>query len=196
MTNRMRAVGALLLLLAGTAVLYAQEPRQFFQPVEVHRGRAYLGTSVVFEMEGTTNDAYEMVWRVGPTEDINMIWPAAKGDAGTQLQTTGTDNQQLSWSAAGSSRAWKDIDAPLDPNEALQTVLKTPLYKFHYKRGGTITTGDYSTQYVGPIAEESPQFMHHQGRILNDINTLGYTAGAIQALEARLKALEAQLATR
>ena len=193
--TRTRAIGVSILVLLGVAVVFAQEPRQFMQPVEVHRGRLYTGASVAFEMEGTTNDAFEFRMLIDPTEDITWVLPTATGTAGTQLQTSGGPAQTLTWSAAGSKRAFKNIDGPMDPQEALRAILRSPIYRFHYKPNAEVSTGDTQTQYVGVLAEEAPWAMHHHGTILNDVNALGYTAGAIQALEARIAALEARLAT-
>ena len=55
------------------------------------------------------------------------------------------------------------------------------------------STGDYDTDYVGIIADEAPWAMHHNGRILNPINTFGYTVQGFKALERRIKELEIHL---
>ena len=192
--TRTRAIGALIVLLLGAAVVYAQEPRQFLQPVEVHRGRLFTGAGVAFQMEGTTNDAFEFTILIEPTEDVTWILPAAAGTSGQQLQTDGAAGvQTLSWASAGSQRAMKNVDGPMRPDDALKAVLAAPIYRFHYKPNATMSTGDVQTEYVGVMAEEAPWAMHHNGTILNPVNTFGYTAGAIQALEARIVELEARV---
>ena len=71
--------------------------------------------------------------------------------------------------------------------------------QYHYRPDMRGHTGDLDTLYVGPMADEVPWAMHHEGRILNPINIFGYTTLAIQALadkmdkqEEALKALEAK----
>jgi hypothetical protein len=51
-------------------------------------------------------------------------------------------------------------------------------------------TGDHDTVYTGVVAEDLPEVMHYKGKILNPVNTFGYTILAIKALEARLRELE------
>ena len=72
----------------------------------------------------------------------------------------------------------------------------TPIHMFHYKANSpsAVTTGDFTTQYAGPIAEEAPWAMHHNGTILNPVNTVGYTMAAIQAQQAQIEALKAEIA--
>ncbi|KKM86968.1 hypothetical protein LCGC14_1273720 [marine sediment metagenome] len=54
-----------------------------------------------------------------------------------------------------------------------------------------LSTGDYDTDYVGVMAEDAPWAMHHGGRMLNPINTFGYTTLAIKELDKRLTAIGA-----
>uniref|UniRef100_A0A6M3LCA9 Uncharacterized protein n=1 Tax=viral metagenome TaxID=1070528 RepID=A0A6M3LCA9_9ZZZZ len=55
-------------------------------------------------------------------------------------------------------------------------------------------TQDTETEYVGIMGDEAPWAMHYKGGIVNPVNSLGYTTLAIQALEERVRELEAQLA--
>jgi hypothetical protein len=126
-----------------------------------------------------------------------LTLPADDGDAGEQLQTNGSG--VTTWEAAGSMRAFKHLLGQFNPAEALQAVASVPLHRFKYKRPEEsdvrlTTTGDFSTEYVGIVADEAPFLMHHKGRILNPINTVGYLTGAIQALLAKVESLEARLA--
>ena len=102
------------------------------------------------------------------------------------MQTNGSG--ALTWEAAGSLREFKDLDGYLNSEDALSTILDTPIHKFNYKEDARTSTGDYSTDYFGVMADEAPWAMHHNGRIFNPINTFGYTVGAIQELSKRLDA--------
>lgn len=163
----------------------------------------------------TTNniDAANSIWAVsnglvfeGATADgseatINFVDPAADGTlnftlagqvAGEQLQTDGSG--VLTWEAAGSSRAMKTLVGQMTPAEGLAAILATPVYQFYYRPDGPVTTGDFRTRYVGVLAEEAPWAMHHNGQILNPVNTFGYTVLAVQALEEELAAVKRTLA--
>jgi hypothetical protein len=80
-------------------------------------------------------------------------------------------------------------------------IANTPVYDFQYKSKAEsderiTSTGDTKTVYTGIVADEAPWAMHHNGRILNPINTFGYTVLAIKGLLARIDNLEAQLAAK
>lgn len=191
-----RTLGAMLLLLVAAIPALAQQEIDRRQNVEINRGFFRLGAGVALEMEGTTNDAFEFFLRIDPTVDVTWILPASAGSSGQQLQTDGATQQTLSWASAASSRDNKILEGVFSPQSALDAILKTKIYRFHYKPDAAQSTGDKVTQYVGPVAEEAPYAMHFNGTILNPINTFGYTAAAIQALQAEIDALKAQLAEK
>lgn len=118
------------------------------------------------------------------------------GSDGEQL-TSGGAGAECDWAAAGSVRAFKNVgDERTDAQDVLKMLVETPVYDFHYKSKHETderitTTGDIETTYTGIMADEAPYAMHHHGRILNPINTFGYTLLGIKALEQRLAALEA-----
>jgi hypothetical protein len=154
------------------------------------------GSAIVFE--GATADANEATLTFAdPAADGTLTLTVAGQAAGEQLQTNGTGT--LTWEAAGSQRAFKNLEGLFSPAEGLAAMLRAPVYRFHYKRPEDVpgqritTTGDFETQYVGILAEDAPWAMHHDGRILNPVSTFGYTVLAIQALEARIAELEAQI---
>lgn len=193
--TRTRIIGALVVFLAVAAVVFAQEQQRLANVLITNAFE--LGAGVPFSMEGTTNNAFEFKIRIDPTEDITWYLPASAGSAGTQLQTNGVANGEvLTWASAGSSVAFKNLDGILDPQEALATILKTPIHRFKYNKDAphAVTTGDYETEYAGPLAEEAPWAMHQQGKILNPVNTIGYPIAAIQAQQAQIDALKAEIA--
>lgn len=98
------------------------------------------------------------------------------------------------WEAAGSLREVKDLLGVLDPKEALRRVTSAPVYRFRYKAGARPTTGDYQTEYAGPVADEAPWIVHHGGRIFNPVSGVGHALAAIQALAAEVAELRQQLA--
>ena len=191
--TRFRSTGALILLLIGAAVVYAQEQQRLANILIMNR--LELAASVPYVMEGTTADGFEFTILIDPTEDVTWILPAAAGSSGQQLQTDGKAMiQTLSWASAASSKENKILEGRITPREALNLVLQTPVYRFHYKPGAKQSTQDFDTQYIGPIAEEAPWAMHQQGQILNPINALGVPMAAIQAQQAQIAALTAELA--
>ena len=151
-----------------------------------------LGASVPLTMEGTTADGFEFRWFVDPTSDVYWQGPNANGAAGEQLQTNGVPGV-LSWASAASGRENKILEGKFDPAEALKLVMNTPVYGFHYKPDAARSTKDFTTQYVGPVADEAPWAMHHDGTILNPINALGIPLAAMQAQQAQIEALKAEI---
>jgi len=122
---------------------------------------------------------------------VNLTLTAGADGVGTDGEqlTSGGADAECDWSAAGSLREVKDIHGELSPAEALNKVLETPVHLFHYKDGVRPTTKDYETEYAGVVADEAPWAMHHNGRILNPINTFGYTVAAIQEMSRQLAEL-------
>lgn len=120
-----------------------------------------------------------------------MTLPAAVGAAGEQL-TDAAGNGVTSWAAAGSLREYKQDIAPwLRPQDALDQMLGTQVYQFHYREGrGTLDT---DTRYVGLMADEAPWAMHYGGGIVNPVNTLGYMVLGFQAQETRFSTVEDRL---
>lgn len=120
------------------------------------------------------------------------------GADGEQL-TSGGAGAECDWAAAGSLRQFKNIlRRREDDQDVLKMLAETPVYDFQYKRKGETqeritSTGDVETVYTGIMADEAPFLMHHNGRILNPINTVGYLLLGIKALTAKVEALEAQL---
>ena len=123
-----------------------------------------------------------------------MTLPTAVGTAGQQL-TDAAGNGVCSWAAAGSRREWKNIlDLPrLSPQEALARILSAEVRPFTFKKGFP-GTGDTTTVYQGPLADEAPWAMHFDGGVLNPISTFGHTIQAFKAHEERIRKLERELA--
>jgi hypothetical protein len=143
------------------------------------------GTSTgVLRLEGSTS-GYTQVQPAAAAGSWTMTLPAAVGTAGQQLTDVNGDGI-TSWTAAGSLRILKDIDSMItDPNIALNQLLETNIYNFHYKEG--MGTGDSDTQYVGVMADESPWAMHYDGRVINPVNTLGYMVLGVRALNNKIE---------
>ena len=117
------------------------------------------------------------------------------GTSGEQL-TSGGAATETNWAAAACLREVKNIGAErTDAEDVLAQMVSTPVYDFTYKEK-VISTGDTKTQYTGIMAEDAPWATHHGGRILNPINTFGYTVLAMKALMHRIEDLEKQLAAK
>jgi hypothetical protein len=83
----------------------------------------------------------------------------------------------------------------LQPFDALDIVLHTPVRQFVYKSGA------YSgSTFQGIIADWSPEFamdpdkQHPNGRSFNPVNAFGYTVESIKALQAEIDTLRADIA--
>ena len=164
------------------------------------------GTFVIDEPNitatGTVVTAFNLKLTSGPTEggtnNYNLWMPNGSfgvsdgdGTAGEQLQSGGA-GADVVWAAAGSRREWKNLlDYVVTPQDALDRILGTRVYPFTFKDG--YGTHDYVTEYLGPMADEAPWAMHHKGGVFNPISAFGHTVLAFQALEERLKELEAQV---
>ena len=119
------------------------------------------------------------------------------GSSGEQLTSGGNDGN-LSWTAAGSLREFKNILGRLDPQTALERVVSIGdrIARFTYRdEPGIINTGDFETEYAGVLGEEAPWAMHHGGRIFDPVSAFGHTAAAFAAMQQRIDRLEAKLAT-
>jgi len=141
------------------------------------------GTLGIIET-GTSPQYYSIFQGGDQSANITYTLPTTVGSAGQQL-TDAAGNGVLSWAAAGSLRELKNIDGVVeDPQEALETLLATNIYRFHYKEG--MGTGDFDTQYVGVMADEASWAMHYNGNVVNPVNTLGYMVLGIQATNKRI----------
>ncbi len=141
-----------------------------------------LGT---LRLEGNTS-GYVQINTAAAAGSWTWTLPVNDGTNGRQLTTDG--NGVTSWSAANSLREMKNIEGLFDdPNVALDQIINTPVYRFHYKPGeGTL---DSNTEYVGVMADEAPWAMHYEGTIINPVNTLGYMVLGVQALNQKISPL-------
>jgi hypothetical protein len=69
--------------------------------------------------------------------------------------------------------------------DALALIRRTKLHRFRYKSGAL-----NNQEFVGIVAEESPQFAMDAGRVFNPISAHGYTVAALRELARRLERLE------
>jgi hypothetical protein len=86
-----------------------------------------------------------------------------------------------------STRASKHLLGEPKDRELLDAVLRTRVHRFTYK------DGRYNGEtFTGIVTDESPWLAKDGGKALNEINAVGYLVGAVRALEARVRELEAQ----
>lgn len=152
----------------------------------VHLGTAGTATGVL-QMAGATSGVVTMT-----VADAAGTWsltlPTGDGCCGQQLATNGSG--VTSWTAAASLSQYKDVGDELDPAYALERILATPVHRFRYKKDAENSTGDFDTEYTGIMGDSAPELMHYNGTIFSPVSAHGYTAGAIKALEARIRQLE------
>ena len=147
----------------------------------IHVGLAGTATGKM-EWSGATSGTVT-VTVVAAAGTWTMTLPAAVGTAGYQLTDAAGDGV-TSWAAAGSKREYKDILGEASPQDALDRMLGTIVYRFHYRDG--MGTQDTETEYVGPMADEAAWAMHYEGGVLNPVNTLGYAVLGFQAMDRRI----------
>jgi len=175
----------------GSAVAAADTVQTAVQVMEVQGGGVVLGIA------GTNTGALGISGATSGTVTLTvaaaagtwtMTLPTAVGTAGFQLTDAG-GNGVTSWAAAASKRESKDVVSVWDkPQDALDRMLGTQVYRFHYKENmGTL---DRLTEYVGIMADEAPWAMHYSGGVVNPVNTLGYMVLGFQAIDERLTAVE------
>jgi len=161
--------------------------------------QVYIGGGPTAGANVTLTNAGYGFWSVPSIRLDSSLWvegTPTEGSAGEQLTSGGT-GAVMTWAAAGSQREVKqDIERIEDHASMLQDILDVPNYRWKYDPDKRGNTGDFDTLYVGPMADEAPWAMHHDGRILNPISTFGYTVSAIKALAARIQALEDGLVRR
>jgi hypothetical protein len=147
MTKRVRAIGALILLLVGVSALYAQEIQRSAGAFEVLRGFLRLGTSVTMVFEGTTNDASEATLTVtDPTADRTITLPDA---------TTTLDDQRTVTGAGGTETLTsQDCGQTILLDTAAGSVVTLPAATgsgctFRFLVTVTNTSNDHSVVVVG-----------------------------------------------
>lgn len=119
----------------------------------------------------------------------SLSWPANDGCCGQQLTTNGSG--VTSWAAASWERL-KEIHGPVCTRSALDTILRTPIYEFHYRPEAAAEgywTGGGATM-VGPLAEEAPWAMQGVKRgAFSPMNAFGTLAAAVQELAEKVSEL-------
>lgn len=168
--------------------------------VVINRGDLTLGSPGVktgdLRFVGTTSGTVTVT-----TADAAGTWtmqlPAAAGGAGQQLTDAGGDGI-TSWAAA-SLGEWKNDLGILDPEEALQAIVRAPTHIFTYN-ADVLPSGQSDgngNQFTGIFAEEAPWAMYGErdgyrsGIAFSAVNAFGYTRAAIEALAAKVARLEA-----
>ncbi len=107
----------------------------------------------------------------------------------------------LAGQVIGTQTSWHEkksyTPTAMKPADALAALLATPIYDFTYKVSSFMGVDDKPAKFTGVVIEEktkSAWYAMNVGRqqlpTLNNINAIGYFTLAIQALAARVKALE------
>lgn len=123
------------------------------------------------------------------------IWVDATGDAriSTAAPTANGGVSDTSGTVIGdqtSARSTKNIlKERFDYDQALRTVLDTPIFDFTYKSGRY-----HGETFTGITTDDSPIFGKDQGKSFNEINAFGYLVNAIKAQQIQIETLQAEVA--
>ena len=124
---------------------------------------------------------------------IHTAAPTGSSGVPTVSDTAGdVVGGQSSWHEAKDIlRQWDD------PTKALETLLATKVYDFRYKESSYLDVDDQPAVFTGIVGfDRRDWFLKNLGRqqipSLNEINLHGFTVLSIQALDKRLRAVEAQ----
>jgi hypothetical protein len=130
-----------------------------------------------------------------PEDDREPYEPPTMHALGTMLELTeanqfhALDLSGLS-PASFSDRALKENFGPVDPSAVLEAVRQIPIETWNY------TKDDASVRHIGPMAQDfAAAFgVGNDDRMIMAVDANGVCLAAIQALAARVEALEAELA--
>src|SRR3990170_804100 len=172
---------------------------------DIHNGRlaaVYNGTEV-FDFDANDLDvAVAAIFSADVKFELAITAGADGVGADGEQLTSGGAAAECDWAAAACLREFKNIGGErTDADQVLSQMVSTPVYDFKYKSKGEskehiMSTGDVETTYTGIMADDAPWATHYKGRILNPINTFGYTVLAMKALMHRIEDLEKQLAAK
>ncbi len=152
-------------------------------------GGLRLGSAAGFLIAGATSGVVTVTANAVAGTWTMELPAAVPGTTGDQLSATTAG--VCTWTAAASLREFKHILGLLDPALALKRILEAPVELWRYRKDARSTTGDFDKLYAGVVADKAPWAMHHGGRTLDPISTVGHAFAAIQALNQRLEHLEA-----
>ena len=152
----------------------------------------------VLNFNGTTSGTVSVAVAAAAGTWTMTLPTAVPGTTGDQLSATTAG--VCSWTAASSLRGYKDFLSEtewLRPRDALDRILNTVVPSWHYKMkadGTFMGTGDGETLYHGAVGEDAPWLMEHGGSKVSLVQTAGYMVLGFQAVGARMKTLEKELA--
>ena len=160
----------------------------------------YIAGPPVASTHVAITTAYSLWVEAGSVRLDGSLWvegTPTEGSSGEQL-TSGGAATVMTWAAAGSLPAYKEIHGELAPEEALKAILGTRVptwnYRTHTADGErSVTTQDYETEYAGVMADEFPEVMHHEGRIFSPVSAFGYTVAAFNGMQKEIDELRALL---
>lgn len=129
----------------------------------------------------------EYVWC--DTTGVLRIHTSAPIASNSATDTAGT----VIGAQTSSRRSKRDIEAFTDRAAALAFVRQIPVYRFRYREG---FAQDTAQQFLGILADETPELAHHGGQAFNPVSAAGYLLAAVQALADRVDALDGRLPAR
>lgn len=145
-------------------------------------GNGAAGSIVFYEKDWNNNSEFRFVWV--DTNHLLRIGNVPPYEDGSVSDTSGTVVGDQS-----SSYAVKDhITYLADPQPALDTVLRTPVFTFTYK------DGRYNGEtFTGVITDFSPEFAKDNGKSLDEVSAIGLLIQAVQAQQAQIEELKARV---
>lgn len=165
----------------------------------VNNGSSFGPFIVIGRNNNGTTPAAGFLRMRGKTGNDNDVWVDSSATPGViRVGNSTTTTNDTAGSVVGAQTSWvefkEDIEVWDEPQQALDAILAARLFHYHLKGDET------KRQYSGLIIHEedrgawySENDGEHQVPALNERNLFGYLIGAIQAQQAQLLELRAEV---
>lgn len=151
--------------------------------VVIGRNSSGSGAPGQIALEYRNGAGSAFIW--GDTSGVMRVGTSAVTEVGGDTGGTVIGTQT---STAASKHVLAQVSGPVATSAALSIIRDTPVYQFIYKNGA------YNGEtFYGITTDSSPLFGMDQGKSFNPVTSFGVTVLAMQALDAKVRDLEARL---